>query len=74
MFNFVKIILATNFTDIFSNLFSNFNNFNNITNLDINKNINSDIEYYSVNDNIKNLNNVNNIKNLNNVSNHIVNI
>ena len=77
MFNFVKIILATNFTDIFSNLFSNSNNFNNITNLDINKNVNTDIEYYSVNDNLKNLNNVNNVnnvKNLNNLSNNIVDI
>lgn len=77
MFNFVKIILATNFTDIFSSVFSNYNNFNNITNLDINKNINSNIEYYSVNDNLKKLNNINNVnsvKNLNNLSNNIVDI
>ena len=62
MFNFIKIILATNFTDIFSNLFSNSNNFNNITNLDINKNVNSDIEYYSIN-NLKNVKNINNLHN-----------
>tara|TARA_B100000927_G_scaffold179258_1_gene144378 strand:- start:209 stop:796 length:588 start_codon:yes stop_codon:yes gene_type:complete len=71
MFNFVKIILATKFTDIFSNLFSNSNNFNNITNLDINKNVNTDIEYYSVNDNLKNINNINN---LNNISTHIIDV
>ena len=74
MFNFVKIILATNVTDVFSNLIYNFNN---VTNLDINKNVNSNIEYYTVNDNVnnvKNIKNLNNINNVNNLSNNVVEI